>query len=370
MAPLVILRKPTFATIALVAIGIASCHLKSDQTQKADVAPLDNSPFCKEESFSAPTLFQELQKVVVVVSTKDSTGSGFVIRHKDNKTYLVTNRHVVEYLPSAIRFSDGKEHPSKTIKLADHLDLAILVADGKLGEPLIIKNGSPATGAEVIAIGSPSGLDFSISKGIISSLRAEGRIIQTDAAINPGNSGGPLVDEQGCVVGVNTFKLKDKEGLGFAISNKLLSSFIPSELDFGPTTVSAWGWDISHDCEKAKNRLTEAGYSLKKTGEDGKAIRRYADGGEDTLFYRSGGNYYRTWQFSWQQIFDDLNTLPLLDEGKNHPTDVACEIIPRYNGVRPICSQANVEANPYSDEEQAFLDKMYEYRKSCDPHSA
>lgn len=215
MAALAVKALGVTAAIAL-ALGLSSCQSTNQSTgsnEKTAPSPFKESPFCKDETFTAGELFKGLGKGVAVVNTKDSIGSGFVVSHKLGKTFVITNKHVVEYLPSSIKFADGKEYPSKTVKLGDQLDMALLVADGTLGEPLQLKEGTPDIGSDVIAIGSPSGLEFSLSKGIISSLRAEDRLIQTDVAINEGNSGGPLIDEKGCVVGINTFGLKDKEDL-------------------------------------------------------------------------------------------------------------------------------------------------------------
>ena len=70
----------------------------------------------------------------------------------------------------------------------------------------------------MVAIGAPKGLEFSLSRGVVSSLRENDEILQIDAPINPGNSGGPVIDRTGCVVGVVTFKLEDSEGLNFAMA--------------------------------------------------------------------------------------------------------------------------------------------------------
>ena len=79
-----------------------------------------------------------------------------------------------------------------------------------------------------MAIGSPSGLDYTLTRGIIGGIRDNGRLIQTDTAINPGNSGGPLLDLNGCVVGINTFKFEDTEGINFALSKKESDELIMS----------------------------------------------------------------------------------------------------------------------------------------------
>ena len=87
----------------------------------------------------------------------------------------------------------------------------------------------PTSGEEVVALGSPMGLTNTVTRGIVSAVRRSGSdfdiiassstsLIQTDAAINPGNSGGPLLNKNGEVIGINTFKKTASEGLNFAVS--------------------------------------------------------------------------------------------------------------------------------------------------------
>ena len=105
-------------------------------------------------------------------------------------------------------------------------DLALVRVKGERFTHLTLSNGEHAgIGNDVIAIGTPKGLDWSVSRGIISAVRSDpaARYIQTDAAINQGNSGGPLIDlASGHVVGVNTFGLRKDttEGLSFAIASE------------------------------------------------------------------------------------------------------------------------------------------------------
>ena len=78
----------------------------------------------------------------------------------------------------------------------------------------------------MVAIGARKGLEFSLTRGVLSSLRDAGDILQIDAPINPGNSGGPVLDRSGCVVGVATFKLSDSEGLNFAVAASVVEHFL------------------------------------------------------------------------------------------------------------------------------------------------
>ena len=98
--------------------------------------------------------------------------------------------------------------------------MALLKVQGKEGKVLPLKKDQATVGGDVIALGAPKGLTFSLTKGVVSSLRDEGRIIQTDTAINPGSSGGPLINKSGCVIGVNTLRMTKSVGLNFAISSQ------------------------------------------------------------------------------------------------------------------------------------------------------
>ena len=155
-------------------------------------------------------------------------GSGFVISEDG---YIVTNNHVVEGASSVlVRLSDRREFDAEVIGTDPRSDLALLRIEAsdlpvlKLG-----KDGELEVGEWVLAIGSPFGLDYSVTAGIVS---AKGRslpternenyvpFIQTDVAINPGNSGGPLFNLDGEVVGVNSqifTRSGGSIGLSFAI---------------------------------------------------------------------------------------------------------------------------------------------------------
>ena len=161
-----------------------------------------------------------------------ATGSGFLISEDG---YIVTNNHVVEGADDiAIRLIDRREFKAEVVGLDPASDLALLKIDAKKLPYLKFANSDKArVGEWVLAIGSPFGLDYSVSAGIISavgrSVPADGRqnyvpFIQTDVAINPGNSGGPLFDLDGNVVGINSqiyTRSGGSIGLSFAIPSNL-----------------------------------------------------------------------------------------------------------------------------------------------------
>ena len=186
---------------------------------------------CKKQNFNSNKFAENIKEGIVVVSTDDGFGSGFVIGHKNNKTYILTNSHVLDGEKKVlINWSDGHEDIGileiDGMGVSNINDLAIISVNGKSGKILGFKKGIPNIGSDVIAIGSPKGLNYSFTKGIVSSFREGGKIIQIDAALNEGNSGGPLINKDGCVIGVNTAALNDSENLNFAISGEVAIRFI------------------------------------------------------------------------------------------------------------------------------------------------
>jgi S1-C subfamily serine protease len=177
----------------------------------------------------------ELQKSIVKVQLSDSRGSGVVLEHGQN-TYILTNKHVVDpaqrYHEIDVITADGeKMHPSAILYAPNNMDLAIIVVEGQIGIPAKIAS-EYLQGEDVVALGSPRGIQGSVSKGIISNFGTDSTsggyeysTIQTDAAINPGNSGGGLfLLGTGELVGINSFRYKNAEGLNFAVDIRELDS--------------------------------------------------------------------------------------------------------------------------------------------------
>lgn len=185
----------------------------------------------------------ELGEAVALVQTPTGLGSGFVI-HEDG--YVITNDHVIagENRISITIFEEGTNELSKAtydnvriVATSSELDLALLKieTESEAGAfataPLAATAGGLREGQTVFAIGSPMGLDRTVSEGIISVANRviNGRLyLQTTTQINPGNSGGPLFNLKGEVVGVNNMKIAavGAEGLGFSISADTVRSFI------------------------------------------------------------------------------------------------------------------------------------------------
>ena len=195
-----------------------------------------NQSLCSQKNLSTKEIVNIIKPSVAIVLA-DGQGSAFVVGQSMNNTYLITNRHVVtnnKYVN--VKWEDGSLDKAEVIARAinsdsykrnDFMNDLVLLSINKVkGRILPIKKTLEETGENVIAIGTPEGLEFTVTRGIVSAVRNQGKLIQTDAAINPGNSGGPLMNSSGCVVGVNTFVYKKNEGLNFAISSKRLLTFL------------------------------------------------------------------------------------------------------------------------------------------------
>ena len=167
---------------------------------------------------------------VLEINTMKNSGSGFVVSHRKKSTLILTNSHVVKNNKTVmVKWTDGTTDIGKVVYdgKGDTLnDLALIELNKIKGNVLKLKIEDLSIGEEVISVGYPKGLGFSITRGIISGLRSNNKLVQTDAAINQGNSGGPLIDSSGCVVGVNTFIFKDTQGLNFAISGSHAHEFV------------------------------------------------------------------------------------------------------------------------------------------------
>jgi hypothetical protein len=166
-------------------------------------------------------MIASVRDAVATVESGATSGTGFFIT---SDGALVTNAHVVDG-STRIRIRT----PSKDVFLASVIridaanDLALLRVPGYSGTFLTLaKDEAGEVGTDVIAIGNPLGLEGTVTRGIVSARRTiDGvPVVQIDAAINPGNSGGPLIDEEGNVIGVNSWKLRGDraESLGFAVS--------------------------------------------------------------------------------------------------------------------------------------------------------
>jgi serine protease Do len=200
------------------------------------------------ESMTVEKNVQRVAEAVVQIQTASGLGSGFII---NKMGHIITNQHVIagerEITVLVYRKKQGgleKQSYTKVkiIAMNGYLDLAILQIDDEKavkGLPFVPLGDSDALtqGQQVFAIGSPLGLERSVSQGIVSIRAREsgGRwYIQSTTQINPGNSGGPLFNSRGEVVGVNNMKASGVgvEGVGFSIPANMLRLFLKNREAF------------------------------------------------------------------------------------------------------------------------------------------
>ncbi|MFZ3189064.1 MAG: trypsin-like peptidase domain-containing protein, partial [Candidatus Sulfotelmatobacter sp.] len=198
-------------------------------------------------------IHEENHTETALIVRQHAVGSGVIV---DSDGYIMTNAHVVEgaqrirvALPlpgdSGRAVPVGKRHILEARLLGVHkeTDLALLKIDANdLPTLPLLSQQRPRVGQLVFAIGSPEGLQNSVTMGVVSAVARQPdptkamTYVQTDAPINPGNSGGPLVDMNGSVVGINTFILSEgggSEGLGFAIPARIVEFVYRSLRKYG-----------------------------------------------------------------------------------------------------------------------------------------
>ncbi len=166
-------------------------------------------------------------------------GSGVVIRPDG---YILTNNHVVQHAQRIeVQLQDGRRFRARVVGADPATDLAVLhIRARDLPIAQFADPGRVRPGQWAIAIGSPFGLDYTVTTGVVSSIGRGGLgmneiedYIQTDASINPGNSGGPLVNLDGGVIGINTMIVGRGAGIGFAVSSELAQRVAQQILQHG-----------------------------------------------------------------------------------------------------------------------------------------
>ena len=218
---------------ALVSMGVTAAL-----TRPQAEAPAPAAEQAQPEPVTSEVVADDIASVAAVVSPSvvfievagangQGSGSGVVLREDG---YVLTNAHVVNEAQAVrVTLPDGQLYEGEVVGADTRSDVAVVRLDGATDLPVPdFADATPRVGDLAIAIGSPFGLEGSVTSGIVSalnrSLPGQGAnlvdMIQTDAAINPGNSGGALVNGQGEVIGVNTAILSRSganDGIGFAI---------------------------------------------------------------------------------------------------------------------------------------------------------
>ena len=186
-----------------------------------------------KETNVAEAVFGHTWQSIVVVKDSKGQGSGVIVRPNIVATncHVIDDEDVIVYKHDNRQASTDTAFRAKVLMRNDDQDFCLLEVSGLWGiQAQIRKYNTLKIGENVYALGSPQGLDLSLSTGIISQLRQgkHGRYIQTDAAISPGSSGGGLFDSDGNLIGILTGKIadEDSEGIGFAIPADLMEDLL------------------------------------------------------------------------------------------------------------------------------------------------
>ncbi len=184
---------------------------------------------------------------------QEQSGTGFIV---DKNGYIITNQHViakVDHIKVKLHNGDTNEYRARVVGFDPETDLAVIKIDPRSAlVPVTIGNSEAVqVGDWAVAIGSPFGLDASVTAGIVSALGRDingplqlQRFIQTDAAINPGNSGGPLLNIRGEVIGVNTMIATQSggyQGIGFALPINMVARVYNDVIRTGRVTRGSIG---------------------------------------------------------------------------------------------------------------------------------
>lgn len=236
---------------ALEGAGIlSSVGMGSSQTESSaagNVIDLDHID--KDASTAEVVAAKCLPSVATInVTTSDSSGVGSGVVY-DTDGHIITNYHVIDEATTVSVTLNNQTYDAQVVGFDESSDLAVLkiAADANTLSPMTIGDSSKlVVGEWVMSIGSPFGLDQSVSEGIVSSLYRSTmlqdsnqntiytNLIQTDAAINPGNSGGALVNADGELVGINSIiesSSGSSSGVGFAIPSNYVSEIADTIID-------------------------------------------------------------------------------------------------------------------------------------------
>jgi S1-C subfamily serine protease len=306
---------------------VASAESKPSETSNAE----------KTGDITAMSLIEVTRQTrpsVVLLVIKDAfgrdlgTGSGF-LASPDGK--IVTNYHVVEKGVSAVaRTIDGKSYPVLGVLAVDKAnDLAVLQIEGNdFPHVEFSEDGIPNQGTQVAVIGSPLGLEGSLSEGIVSAIRGsngQNYWLQITAAISPGSSGSPVLDSNGRVVGVAVAQLANGQGINFAVAGQHAEDLLfDAELADGPQSLASLNrqtlGDIRQDVDYQQyltlfinNQYKEAAVILqtlleryphsalgyRELGDVYWSLGRYADSAEA---YRRAVTLNPQYQAAWREL--------------------------------------------------------------------
>ena len=248
-------------------------------------------------------LVKSIQPAVATVVAYDvnnnvaNIGTGFFV---NKYGHLITNHHVlIGKFGAEIRTADGSTYRIRTIvaenQETDLIKVSVDIPPEKI-RWLTVSDEVPPVAEQVVVVGSPMGLEQSVSDGIVSSVReipGLGTFFQMSAPISPGSSGSPVVNMKGKVVGVASFQFLQGQNLNFAVSSKSIRNL---KIKATAQSLSEWTFSSSDQKPRLAAELCRKGYSLSINGQDQKALQYFKlatenDPGSTTAWYGLGYCY-------------------------------------------------------------------------------
>ena len=253
-------RRARLAALAILTALASAATARADDLR--DLLPEERNTILLFEQASPSVVFvvnRGIQRDLFSARTAEylrGTGSGFIW---DRAGHIVTNYHVIQGASSVSVIIDNQEYPARVLGAEPKRDIAVLaIAAGARKielRPVTLGSGDGRlrVGQHVIAIGSPFGLERTLTTGVISALGRDivgvggvtiPDMIQTDASINPGNSGGPLLDSSGRLIGMNTMiysKTGASAGIGFAVPLRFIRRIVPQIIENGRVITADLG---------------------------------------------------------------------------------------------------------------------------------
>ncbi|WP_232376604.1 S1C family serine protease [Amycolatopsis aidingensis] len=281
----------SFAAVSLccAAVTLVGCTGEPGENAAGDPGTQQNTAPAQGEGIGASyaNVVEQVAPSVVTVRTERGVGSGVVFR----EDVVLTNRHVVAGRSSVrIGFADGTESAGEVLATDRITDLAVIRTE-RAGLPVAkFRTELPRPGDRVLALGSPLGLQNTVTAGIVSGLHREVPgassrthalvdLIQTDAPISPGNSGGALVDVQGRVIGINEAYLPPESGavsIGFAIPSATAQEVAKQLLADGTAEHPYLGVSLAQLTPSIREQLgvqVEQGALVQRVEEGGPAAK-------------------------------------------------------------------------------------------------
>ncbi len=240
------------------------------------------------EAISLGRLVKKIQPAVVTILTYDfenkliGVGSGFFV---DKQGHLVTNYHVLKGAYSAVvRTYKGRKYPIISI-LAEDEDVDLIKVSVDMPKKKIsyvtVSKELPSIAERIVVVGSPLGLDQTVSEGIVSSIRRMpnvGNFFQMSAPISPGSSGSPVINMKGKVIGIATFQSAVGQNLNFAVSGR---SVIGLKAHKTTKSMAEWAFSFGGENPKIAAELCKKGFHYSIIGEYNEALHYYKKATEE-----------------------------------------------------------------------------------------